>query len=85
MNIYVSNLSYNFDENELLKIFSKYGEVISVKIITDKVTGRGKGFGFIDMKKESEAINAIDQLNGSEIMGRKIMVNKALPQKEKRY
>lgn len=81
MNMYVRNLDYNLQEDELRTIFGEYGEVTSVKIIKDKFTGRGKGFGFVDMKNETDAVNAIDQLNGAEIRGRKIMVNEARPQK----
>ena len=75
MNIYIGNLHYNVNEEELKEIFKEYGEVMSVVIITDKYTGRSKGFGFIEMLNDEEANKAIDNLNGHEIHGRKIKVN----------
>ena len=77
MNIYIGNLHYNVNEEELKEIFKEYGEVMSVTIITDKYSGRSKGFGFIEMLNDEEANKAIDTLNGTEIHGRKIAVNKA--------
>jgi len=77
MNIYIGNLHYNVNEEELKEIFKKYGEVMSAIIITDKYTGRSKGFGFIEMPDDEKAKKAIDNLNGTEIHGRKINVNQA--------
>ena len=77
MNIYIGNLHYNVNEEELKEIFKEYGEVMSVTIITDKYTGRSKGFGFIEMLNDEEASKAIDNLNGTEIHGRKVIVNLA--------
>ena len=77
MNIYIGNLHYNVNEEELKEIFKEYGEVMSVTIITDKYTGRSKGFGFIEMLIDEEASKAIDNLNGTELRGRKIIVNQA--------
>ncbi len=77
MNIYIGNLHYNVNEEELKEIFKEYGEVMSVTIITDKYTGRSKGFGFIEMLNDEEANKAIDNLNGTEIRGRKVIVNQA--------
>ncbi len=77
MNIYIGNLHYNVNEEELKEIFKEYGEVMSVKIITDKYSGRSKGFGFIEMLNDEEANKAIDNLNGTEIRGRKVIVNQA--------
>ncbi len=77
MNLYIGNLHYNVNEEELKEIFKTYGEVMSVKIITDKYTGRSKGFGFIEMLNDEETNKAIDNLNGTEIHGRKVIVNKA--------
>ena len=85
MNIYAGNLSYNIQEEELKQIFSEYGEVVSVKIITDKYTGQGKGFGFVEMSNEAEASKAIEALNGTDVKGRSIKVNKARPPKERNY
>ncbi len=77
MNIYVGNLHFNVNEDELRKAFEEYGEVASVKIITDKYSGRSKGFGFVEMLNEKEAKDAIDNLNGTEIKGRSVNVNQA--------
>ena len=82
MNIYVSNLSYKVDENDLREIFEEYGEVSSVKIITDKFNGKSKGFGFVEMNNADEAKRAIEQLNGGELDGRKMVVNEARPRRE---
>jgi RNA recognition motif-containing protein len=77
MNIYVGNLHFNVSEDELRKAFEEYGEVSSVKIITDKYSGRSKGFGFVEMQNDKEAKEAIDNLNGTEIKGRSVNVNQA--------
>jgi len=79
MNIYVGNLNYSLQEEELKEAFAEYGEVASVKIIKDKVTGRSKGFGFIEMDNDDEANNAIQELNGVEVKGRSLKVNQAKP------
>lgn len=81
MNIYVGNLSYKVEESELKGHFEEYGEVTSVKIITDKYSGRSKGFAFIEMANEEEAKTAINELNGKEIDGRQIVVNIARPKR----
>jgi RNA recognition motif-containing protein len=81
MNIYVGNLSYKVEENELRQIFEEYGEVASVKIITDKYSGRSKGFGFIEMNDEKQAKKAIEELNQKEVDGRQIIVNVARPRR----
>lgn len=77
MNIYVGNLHFDLNEDELKKVFEEYGEVIAVKIITDKISGRSRGFGFVEMVNDDEAKEAIDNLNGTEIKGRKVNVNQA--------
>lgn len=82
MNIYVGNLSYKVDENDLKEIFAEYGEVSSVKIITDKYSGRSKGFGFITMENDDEAKHAINDLNDREFDSRKLVVNEAKPKTE---
>ena len=84
MNIYIGNLHYNVNEEELEEIFKEYGEVMSVIIITDKYTGRSKGFGFIEMESVSEAKNAISTLDGREIKGNQIKVNEARDNRNKR-
>ncbi len=83
MNIYIGNLDYSLQEDDLKQIFGKYGEVTSVKLITDKFTGKGKGFGFVEMAEEKEATTAINELDGTEINGRNIKVNKARPPRER--
>jgi len=77
MNIYIGNLHFNVNEEELKGSFKEFGEVMSIKIITDKYTGRSKGFGFIEMLNDEEAKKAIDKLNGTEMHGRKVIVNQA--------
>ncbi len=82
MNIYVGNLNYGIKEDGLRKIFEDFGEVSSAKIITDRETGRSKGFGFVEMTNDDEANSAIESLNGKEIDGRSINVSQARPRKE---
>lgn len=82
MNIYVGNLSYNTNESNLESMFSEFGTVESVRIITDRETGRSKGFGFVDMPDDQEANAAIEALNGQEIDGRTLRVNEARPKTE---
>lgn len=79
MNIYVGNLPYNVTEEELKEAFSGFGEVSSVNVITDKYSGQSKGFGFVEMEKNSEAEEAIKALNESSLKGRNIKVNQAKP------
>jgi len=75
--MYVSNLSYNTGETELLELFSAFGEVKSVKIINDRETGRSRGFGFVDMPSNDEATNAMGALNNKIIEGRSLSVAEA--------
>ena len=82
--IYVGNLSFNIAEDGLRDVFAKYGEVSSCKLITDRDTGRSKGFGFIEMSTASEAQDAISSLDGSDLDGRSMRVNEAKPQEKKR-
>lgn len=82
MNIYVGNLDYKVNEDDLKNIFEDYGTVSSVKIIIDKFNGRSKGFGFITMDDDSEAKNAIEDLNGASFESREITVNEAKPKKQ---
>ena len=84
MNIYVGNLSYGVSEDNLREVFEAYGEVSSCKVITDKYSGRSKGFGFVEMDNDSEARAAIDQLDGAEIDGRAVRVNEARPREDKK-
>jgi len=75
--IYVGNLNYDTTEEKLTKLFSQYGEIVSVNTISDKFTGRSKGFAFVEMANENEAMAAITALNGQEFDGRSIKVNEA--------
>jgi RNA recognition motif-containing protein len=84
MNIYVGNLSYSVTETELKQAFEEFGNVASVNILEDKYTGRSRGFGFVEMPEESEAQSAIEGLDGKELKGRVIKVNKARPRTEGR-
>ncbi|MBN2556495.1 MAG: RNA-binding protein [Anaerolineales bacterium] len=81
--LYVGNLSYETTEDDLTKIFAEVGSVISATVITDRASGRSKGFGFVEMETEDEAQDAIDQLNGREFNQRTITVNEANPPKER--
>ena len=81
MNIYVGNLDFKVNENDLEGIFEDYGTVSSAKIITDKFSGRSKGFGFVTMENQDEANKAIKELNGATWENRKIVVNEAKPKK----
>ena len=81
MNIFVGNLNFKVEEYDLKEIFEEYGEVSSAKIITDKFTGRSKGFGFIEMADSEQATKAIEELNGGELEGRNIVVNEAKPRR----
>jgi len=82
MNIFVGSLPFSIEEADLRESFEAYGTVDSVKIITDKFTGRSKGFGFIEMSNDDEAQKAIDELNGATVDGRAIVVNKSEPKPE---
>jgi len=83
MNIYVGNLSYGMSEQELRDAFANYGDVASVKILTDRETGRSRGFGFVEMPNQSEGEAAITQLNGKELSGRTLRVNEARPRERR--
>ena len=83
MNIYVSNLGFSVQDEDLRGYFSEYGEVTSAKVITDKFTNRSRGFGFVEMPDDSAAQKAIKELNGAVVEGRSISVNVARPREEK--
>ena len=84
MNIYVGNLSYEVDDAALRAAFEPYGEVASAQVITDRDTGRPRGFGFVEMPSSEEAKAAIAALNGTDLMGRALNVNEARPRTERR-
>jgi cold-inducible RNA-binding protein len=79
MKIYVGNLSFNTTEAELNELFSQHGEVTEVSVITDRETGRSRGFGFVEMKDDNAARNAISALEGTDLGGRRLTVNEARP------
>ena len=83
-NLYVSNLSYTTDNQQLKALFSPHGTVVSASIITDRETGRSKGFGFVEMENDGEAAAAISALNGKVIEGRPLKVNEARPREQSR-
>jgi RNA recognition motif-containing protein len=82
MNIYIGNLDYAVNEQNLQELFQQYGEVTTAKIITDKFTGRSKGFGFVEMSNDGEATSAIEALNGTAMKNRNISVTEARPKEE---
>ena len=77
MNIYVGNISWGLADQDLENVFAEYGTVDSAKIITDRATGRSRGFGFVEMSDGAEA--AIEALNGTEVDGRELVVNESRP------
>ena len=79
MNIYIGNLPFTMGEEDLREIFEEYGEVSSAKIVMDKLTGRSKGFGFVEMDDDDTAKKAIEELNNAEVGGRNIKVNESKP------
>ena len=82
MNIYVGNISWDLTEEDIKTAFETHGQVTTVKIITDKYTGRSRGFGFVEMPEKAEAEAAINDLNGKDLKGREIVVNEARPRQE---
>jgi len=82
--LYVGNLEYTVSNADLEQIFSQFGQVQSAEVIIDRATGRSKGFGFVEMASDSDAVAAISALNGKEYGGRPLTVNEAKPREEKR-
>ena len=82
MKLYVGNLSYETNEAELRDLFTPYGAPTSARVITDRDTGRSKGFGFVEFENDAEANAAISALNGKEVNGRALTVNEARPRTE---
>ena len=83
MNIYVSNLSWGTSSESLQNLFAQFGEVSSANVITDRETGRSRGFGFVEMPDDGEGQKAIDRINGSEFEGKVLTVNVARPKTER--
>jgi RNA recognition motif-containing protein len=84
MNIYVSNLSFAVQDEDLMSYFAEYGEVSSAKVIMDKFTNRSKGFGFVEMSDDEAAKKAIAELDGATVDGRSIKVAEARPKEERK-
>ena len=82
MTIYIGNIPYSMKEQNLVEVFQEYGPVESAKVIIDKKTRRSKGYGFVEMKNESDEDAAVEATNGKELGGRKVKVSKANPKKE---
>jgi len=83
MDIYVGNLSYTLDKEELKNVFAQFGEVTSATITTDRETGKSRGFGFVQMPNAAEAEKAIQELDQSDVFGRRLVVNQAKPKTKK--
>jgi RNA recognition motif-containing protein len=82
-NIYVGNLTWDATADDLLALFQEYGQVARAQVITDRETGRSRGFGFVEMDNDSEAQKAIDTLNGQPFRGRPLTVNEARPREDR--
>lgn len=81
--LFVGSLPYSVDDSELEKLFSEIGEVVSANVILDRDSGRSKGFGFVEMTSDDDAKEAVKQLNGKDVSGRKIIVNEARPKEDR--
>ena len=81
MNLYVGNLNYDMTEDELRNAFAEHGEVQTAKIITDKFTGRSRGFGFVEMASQEAGSAAMENMNGKDMGGRQLVVNEARPRR----
>lgn len=82
-NLFVGNLPYSMDDNQLGQTFAGAGNVVSAKVITDKYSGRSRGFGFVEMGSDDEAKKAIEMFNGKDVGGRALVVNEARPKEER--
>lgn len=85
MNLYVGNLSPEVTEDDLRGAFEPFGQITSVKVIKDKFTGEPRGFGFVEMPGKQQAKSAMDNLNGTELKGKKIIVNEARERTDRRH
>ena len=81
--LFVGNLSFEVLENELQELFAQAGTVVSVNVMQDRMTGKGRGFGFVEMSSDEEAHKAIEMFNGKEFQGRNLTVNVARPREER--
>ncbi len=83
MNIYISNLSFDVNDNDLRELFEEYGQVSSAKVITDKFSGKSRGFGFVEMTSDDDGRRAIEELNQAEYDGKTISVSVAKPREDR--
>ena len=83
MNIYVGNIAFSMTEDDLNELFGEFGQVTSCKIISDRETGRSRGFAFVEMAEQEEGENAIEALNNREMDGRRLKVNEARPREDR--
>ncbi len=81
--MFIGSLPWAVDDNKLREIFSQAGNVVSAQVVKDRETGRSRGFGFVEMSTEEEAQNAVSNLNGADVEGRKIVVNIARPREDR--
>lgn len=81
--LFVGSLPWAIDDQKLNDLFSQFGKVVSAVVLKDKMTGRSRGFGFVEMENDNEATEAIEKLNGSDMDGRKIVVNEARPREDR--
>ena len=84
MNIYVGNLANDITDDDLRQTFEEYGEVSSATVLKDRYTGESRGFGFVEMQSKAEAIEAIKQVDGKEVKGKRLIVNEARPRQDNR-
>ena len=82
MNLYLGNLNFDAKESEIEELFGQFGQVQSVKVIRDRYSGKSRGFAFVEMESDEAGEKALEQLNDTEFLGRKILVNKAREQRE---
>jgi len=85
MKLYVGNLPFSVQEQELKDFFTNFSSVTSVQLITDRETGRPKGFGFVEFSNDDEASNAIEELNGTDFGGRAVIINEARPREDRSF
>lgn len=81
--LYVGNLPYTAKDEDLRGLFAQFGDIVEIQIITDRETGRSKGFGFVEMQDDAAALKAVEALNGQEMQGRPLVVNEARPREER--
>ncbi|MEK7129490.1 MAG: RNA-binding protein [Patescibacteria group bacterium] len=82
-NLFVGNLPYTMDSDKLGQVFAQAGQVVSAKVISDKYSGRSRGFGFVEMASDAESKKAIEMFNGKDVEGRAMVVNEAKPREER--